>query len=303
MERNNTAVAFQTIRDLTKKKAGRTTVIEDKDGHLLTEKKEISNRWKEYCEELYNYNLTSDHNLLNRLKAMANTEQEEDPPILTSEVEEAMRNMKDGRSPGIDNVQAEMLKSGGQTTIKAYTKLCNESTGQPEELSDLTRRLDDSARRLVMEISAAKSKVLKMGSDEIVEVHVGGEELETVTQFKYLGATITDDAKSVQEIKIRIAVATSSLANLKPIWRDKNISMAARMSLLRALVISVFLYGCETWTLNAEMEKRINAFEMNCMRRLLQVHYSTHTTNKQVRAMMESFIGEHEHLISIVKRR
>ena len=90
-----------------------------------------------------------------------------------------------------------------------------------------------------MEISAAKSKILKMGSDGNVEVHVGGEELETVTQFKYLGATITDDAKSVQEIKIRIAVAASSLADLKPIWREKNISIASRMSLLRVLVVSV----------------------------------------------------------------
>ena len=78
--------------------------------------------------------------------------------------------------------------------------------------------------------------------------------------------------------------------------------MKTRMSLLRALVASVFLYGCETWTLNAEMEKRINAFEMNCMRRLLQVHYTSHTSNKQIRELMLSYIGEHDHLLTIVKR-
>ena len=92
-----------------------------------------------------------------------------------------------------------------------------------------------------------------------------------MTQFKYLDATITEDARSVQEIKIRIAVTTSSFAKLKMIWMDKNISMKTRMSLLRALFTSVFLYGCETWTVNAEMVKRINSYEMNCRRRLLQV--------------------------------
>ena len=154
-----------------------------------------------------------------------------------------------------------------------------------------------------MQISAKKSKVMRMGSTKELAVKIEGGNLEIVTRFKYLGATITEDAKSVQEIKIRIAIATSSLAKLKPIWRDKNISMNTRMRLLRALVTSVFLYGCETWTLNAEMEKRINAFEMNCMRRLLQVHYTSHTPNKQIRELMISYIGEHEHILTIVKRR
>ena len=144
---------------------------------------------------------------------------------------------------------------------------------------------------------------MRMGSNQDLDVKMDGEKLETVTAFKYRGVIITDDAKSVQEIKIRIAVATSSLPKLKPIWRDKNISMRTRMGLLRALVTSVFLYGCETWTLNAEMEKRINTFEMNSMRRLLQVHYTSHTSNIQIRELMQSYIGEHDNLLTIVKRR
>ena len=107
-----------------------------------------------------------------------------------------------------------------------------------------------------------------------------------------------------KKLTIRIAVATSSFSKLKTIWRDKNISIKTRMSLIQALVTSFFLYGCKTWTLNAEMEKRINSFEMNCMRRLLQVHYYTsHTSNKQIRELMTSYIGKHGHLLTIVKRR
>ena len=54
---HNTEAAFKTIKDLTRSNATRTTVIEDKNGNLITEKAAISNRWKEYCEELCNYQL------------------------------------------------------------------------------------------------------------------------------------------------------------------------------------------------------------------------------------------------------
>ena len=73
-----------------------------------------------------------------------------------------------------------------------------------------------------MQISAEKSKVMRMGSSDEMDASINGEKLETVTQFKYLGSTITDDARSVKEIKIRIAVATASLAKLKVIWRDRK---------------------------------------------------------------------------------
>ena len=68
---NSTAAAFKTIKDLTKSKTTRTTVIEVKDGDLLTDRATISNRWKEYCEELYNYQLTSDKGLLARLRSIS----------------------------------------------------------------------------------------------------------------------------------------------------------------------------------------------------------------------------------------
>jgi len=203
----------------------------------------------------------------------------------------------------LDGFEGSVSIGGRTVTNLRFADDIDLVAGQAEELSTLTTRLEESAKRLGMQISAEKSKVMRMGSNEELDVSIGSEKLETVTQFKYLGATITEDARSVQEIKTRIAIATSSLAKLKPIWRDKNISMKSRMCLLRALVTSVFLYGCETWTLTAEMEKRINAFEMNCMRRLLQVHYTSHTSNKQIRELMLSYIGELDHLLTIVKRR
>ena len=53
--------------------------------------------------------------------------------------------------------------------------------------------------------------------------------------------------------------------------RDNNISLGSKVKLMRSLVISIFLYACESWTLTAESEKRTQAFEMRCYRRLLNI--------------------------------
>ncbi|KAK3880393.1 hypothetical protein Pcinc_015076 [Petrolisthes cinctipes] len=54
----------------------------------------------------------------------------------------------------------------------------------------------------------------------------------------------------------------TTLSKLKPIWKDKNISVKCKVRLLRALVLSIFLYACETWTFTAELQRRIQTLEM-----------------------------------------
>ena len=89
------------------------------------------------------------------------------------------------------------------------------------------------------------------------------------------------------DILSRIDQATATLTKLKPIWRDNNISLGSKVKLVRSLVISVFLYACESWTLTAELKKRTHAFEMRCYRRLLNISYKDHVTNEEVHRMTE----------------
>ena len=72
---------------------------------------------------------------------------------------------------------------------------------------------------------------------------------------------------------------------------------------MRSLVISIFLYACESWTLTAELEKRTQAFEMRCYRRLLNISYKDHVTNEEVRRKIQAAIGEHDELLTLVKKR
>ena len=61
---------------------------------------------------------------------------------------------------------------------------------------------------------------------------------------------------------------------------------------MRSLIISIFLYACESWTLTAELEKRMQAFEMSCYRRLLNISYKGHVTNKVVHRKIQAAIGD-----------
>ena len=71
---------------------------------------------------------------------------------------------------------------------------------------------------------------------------------------------------------------------------------------MRSLLISIFLYACESWTLTAELEKR-TAFEMRCYRRLLNISYKDHVTNEEVRRKIQTAIGEYDELLSLVKKQ
>ena len=72
---------------------------------------------------------------------------------------------------------------------------------------------------------------------------------------------------------------------------------------MRSLVASIFLYACESWTLTAELQRRIQAMEMRCYRKILHIPYKDHVTNEELRAKIQQAIGPHEDLLTIVKRR
>ena len=80
-------------------------------------------------------------------------------------------------------------------------------------------------------------------------------------------------------------------------------SLRSKVKLMRSLVISIFLYACESWTLTAELEQRKQTFEMRCYGRLLNISYKDHVTNEEVRRKIQAAIGEYDVLLTLVKKR
>ena len=115
------------------------------------------------------------------------------------------------------------------------------------------------------------------------------KKLETVRSLKYLVAIVSDEG-SKPEVLSRTAQTTAAMTKLKVIWNDKNIAISSKIRLMRSLAMSIFLYACETWTITANIERRIQALEMRCFRKLLSISY-------------RNAIGPYEDLLTAVKRR
>ena len=112
-----------------------------------------------------------------------------------------------------------------------------------------------------MKISTEKTRLMTNNTSGInTEIKVNGQKFETVTSFKYLGFGITDEG-SKPEILSRIAQVTAALTKLKPVWKDRSISLSSKIRLKRSLVIFIFLYACESWTLTAGLQRRIRAIQ------------------------------------------
>ena len=78
---------------------------------------------------------------------------------------------------------------------------------------------------------------------------------------------------------------------------------SSKVRLRHSLVIFIFLYACESWTLTADLQRRIQAMEMRCYRKILHISYKDHVINEEVRAKIQQAIGPQEDLLTIVKRR
>ena len=176
--------------------------------------------------------------------------------------------------------------------------------GSNQELQQLTDRLATSAANYGMEISTEKSKVMVNGPvDTAMDIRMSGAQLEEVDKFKYLGAYLTTDGTSTTEVKVRLATATSAMTRLTRIWKSNDISFRVKHRLYKSLVVSILLYGCEAWTLTAQYEKKIAAFETKQFRKLLGISYREHRTNEYVRQKIRELVGEQEPLLATVKRR
>ena len=172
------------------------------------------------------------------------------------------------------------VSNGGRTIIDLrFADDIDGLAGEEEELANLVECLDKASTAYGMEISAEKTKLMTNDTSSInTEIKVNGQKLETVTSSKYLGSVITDEG-SKREILSRIARTKAELTRLNPVLIDKSSSLSSKIRLMRALVTSIFLYACESWILTAELQRRIQAMEMRCHRKILYIPYRDHVTN------------------------
>ena len=108
-------------------------------------------------------------------------------------------------------------------------------------------------------------------SSPITSWQIDGETVETVADFIFLSSKITAAGDCSHEIKRHLLLGRKFMTNLDSILKSRDITLPAKAYLVKAMVLPVALYGCESWTIKKAEHQRIDAFELWYWKRLLRV--------------------------------
>ena len=152
-------------------------------------------------------------------------------------------------------------------------------------LQRLMDRVIEKSNTCGMEVNVKKTECMVMTKKKSVpecRIIIKREMVKQVNNFKYLGSNITSDKRYVTEVKCRIAQAKQTFVKLDNILKNKKMTIRTRMRVLKCYVQPILQYGCETWTLNAELRRAINAFKMWCLRKIQRIPHVTRKTNEEI---------------------
>ena len=106
--------------------------------------------------------------------------------------------------------------------------------------------------------------------------------METVRDFIFLGSKMTVDGDCSHEIKRRLLLGRKVMTKQGSILKSGDITLPTKIRLVKAMVFSVVMYGCESWTVKKAEHQRIDAFELWCWRKLLRVPWTARRSNQSI---------------------
>ena len=116
-----------------------------------------------------------------------------------------------------------------------------------EKLKSLLMKVKEESENAVLKLNIQKTKI--MASGPITSWQIDGETMETVTDFIFLGSKITADGDCSHEIKRHLLLGRKAMTNLDSIFKSRDITLPTKVRLVKTMVFSVVMYGCDSWTI------------------------------------------------------
>ena len=151
------------------------------------------------------------------------------------------------RNTGLDEEQAgiKIVRRNINNLIYADdTTLMAESE---EELKSLLMKIKEESEKVGLKLNIQKTKIIASGP--ITSWEIDGETVETVSDFMFLGSKITADGDCSHEIKRRLLLGRKYMANLDNILNSRDITLAAKVCVVKAMVFPKVMYGYESCTI------------------------------------------------------
>ena len=171
------------------------------------------------------------------------------------------------RNTGLNEAQAGIKIARRNINNLRYADDITLMAESAEELKSFLMKVKEENEKVGLKLNIQKTKI--MTSSSITSWQMDGETVETVSDFIFLGSKITADGDSSHEIKRRLLLGKKVMTNLDSILKSRGITLPAKVRLVKAMVFSVVMYGCESWTMNKIECQRIDAFELWCWEKTL----------------------------------
>ena len=116
-----------------------------------------------------------------------------------------------------------------------------------EELKSLLMKVKEESEKVGLKLNIQKTKI--MASGPITSWQIDGETVDTAADFSFLGSKITADGDCSHEIKRHLLLGRKGMTNLDSILKSRDTAFPRKVHLVKAMVLPVVVYGCESWTI------------------------------------------------------
>ena len=146
------------------------------------------------------------------------------------------------RNAGLEEAQARIklagrninnLRNADDTTLMAESE---------EELKSLLMKGKEESEKVSLKLNIQKTKI--MASGPITSWEIDGETVETLSDFTFLGSKITADGECSHEIKRHLLLGRKVMTNPDSIFKNRDVTLPAKIHLVKAMVFPVIMYGC-----------------------------------------------------------
>ena len=156
-----------------------------------------------------------------------------------------------------------------------------------DALQDHTSRLNTSCKNANMKISIAKTEAMNISRDpKTLVIDIDGHPIKQVNEFKYLGSMFSSDGKIDREIETRIQKANKVTYQIAPLLTNQHIEMNVKRQIISSIFVPTLTYQCQSWTLTNPLKSKIQACEMRCLRKTINVTRRDRYKNNTIRTLI-----------------
>ena len=120
----------------------------------------------------------------------------------------------------------------------------------------LLMKVKEESEKVGLKLNIWKTKI--MASSPIISWEIDGETVETVVDFTFLGSKITADGDCSHEIKRRLLLGRKVMTNLDSMLKSRNITLPAKVRLVKAMIFPVVMCECESWTIKKADDDKVD---------------------------------------------